>query len=95
MASTFMTALYSLANFGRLWPETAALALADYVSIEVLLIFAYVWVVFYQYFFRHYVIPLDHKEVKEYNFCKRKIKIFSFGFYHHALEEAIAEPKEE
>jgi len=65
MASTFITAINSLNNLGRLWPETLALALGDYIELKYMLVFALAWILFYQYFFRHYIIPLQEKDVKE------------------------------
>lgn len=65
MASTFIAAVNSLNNLGRLWPETAGLALGNFIDVRIMLIFALVWIAFYQYFIRNYIIPLQEKDTKE------------------------------
>jgi len=79
LASTFQTALYSLANFGRLWPDAVAFFLVQYISVTALFIFAIVWIAFYQWFFRKWVIPLDD------------LKPHDFGFYYHKHNELAQE----
>jgi len=66
IASTFITSMFCIKNYGEFWPETVALALNQVISYNYIIGFAVIFGVFFIGVLMKYLVPLQNKTMKDY-----------------------------